>query len=48
MKEILREYGAAAIAALGTVLFFGIVGYMLFSGEGIMAELIAVYGSGGC
>lgn len=48
MKEIMREYGAAAIAALGAVLFLGIIGHMMFSGQGIMSQMIAVWGNGGC
>ena len=48
MKEIMREYGAAVLAALGAVLFLGIVGTMLFSGQGIMSGMIAAWGNGGC
>lgn len=48
MKEVIREYGTAALAALGAVLFLGIVGYMLFSGQGIMSQMIAAWGNGGC
>ncbi len=48
MKEIMREYGTAVVAALGAVLFLGIVGAMLFSGQGIMSHMIAVWGNGGC
>ena len=48
MKEIMREYGAAAIAALGAVLFLGIVGVMLFSGEGMMSVMMTTLGIGGC
>lgn len=48
MKEIMREYGACALAALGAVLLLGIVGFMLFSGQGIMSRMIAAWGNGGC
>lgn len=48
MKEIMREYGAAAIAALGAVLFLEMVGFMLFSGQGLLSQMIAAWGNGGC
>lgn len=48
MREIMKEYGTAVVAALGAVLLLGIVGFMLFSGQGIMSRMIAAWGNGGC
>jgi hypothetical protein len=48
MAEIIREYGAAALAAVGGVLFLGTVGQLLLSGQGILLQLVSIWGNGGC
>lgn len=48
MSEIISEYGGMAIATIATVCFLALVGVLLFSPGGMMAELIFLWGNGGC
>lgn len=48
MKEVISEYGSTALGALGAILFLGSIGAMLFSGQGILTQMIAAWGNGGC
>lgn len=48
MQQVIREYASAAVALLGAALFFGILGGMLLSWNGLLAKLVMVWGNGGC
>jgi hypothetical protein len=48
MAEVIREYGAAILATIGGILLFGTIGKLLLSQEGILVQMIAMWGNGGC
>jgi hypothetical protein len=48
MAEVIREYGGAVLAAVGGLLLFGIIGALLLSPEGSLAQMIGLWGNGGC
>jgi hypothetical protein len=48
MAEIIREYGGAVLAATGGVLLFGTIGQLLVSQQGILMQMIQIWGNGGC
>lgn len=48
MKEVIREYGSAVVAAVGAFLLFSILGQMVFSPDGLLAQMVQVWGNGGC
>jgi hypothetical protein len=48
MAEVIREYGAAVLAAVGGLLLFGIIGKLFLAQDGILAQMIQVWGNGGC
>lgn len=48
MQQVIREYGSAVLAAAGACLFFGVLGGMLLSDDGLLAQMILLWGNGGC
>ncbi|MCI7106960.1 MAG: hypothetical protein PUA77_04815 [Lachnospiraceae bacterium] len=48
MTEVVKEYGSAVLAVLGGILLLGTVGQMLFSEHGLLVQMIAAWGNGGC
>jgi hypothetical protein len=48
MAEVIREYGGAVLAAVGGTLLFGTIGKLLLSNEGILMQMIGLWGNGGC
>ena len=48
MAEIIREYGAAALAAVGGMLFLQTIGQIFLSGDGIFMKMVMLWGNGGC
>lgn len=48
MRQVIKEYGSAVLAAVGACLFFGALGSMLLSGDGLLARMILLWGNGGC
>lgn len=48
MVEVIREYGGAALAAIGGTLLFGTLGQLLLSGGGILMQMVQIWGNGGC
>ncbi|MCM1106471.1 MAG: hypothetical protein NC355_05965 [Blautia sp.] len=48
MKEVIREYGSAVIAAVGAFLLFAIVGQMVFCPDGMLGQMVQLWGNGGC
>lgn len=48
MSEIISEYGGMAIATIATICFLALIVALLFSPNGMMAELIFLWGNGGC
>jgi hypothetical protein len=48
MAEVIREYGTAIVTAAGGILLFGIIGELLLSHDGILAQMIWIWGNGGC
>jgi len=48
MVEVIREYGSAVLAAVGGVLLLGTLGQLLVSREGILMQMIQIWGNGGC
>lgn len=47
MSEIIKEYGSMIIAASSTIMFFGLVGTIFFSNNGLLCLLITAWGNGG-
>ena len=47
MSEIIREYGGFLLAAAGTFAILAILGETIFSPDGMLAELIRHWESGG-
>lgn len=48
MKTVIREYGGAVLAAVGGILLFGTLGQLLLSKQGILVQMIQLWGNGGC
>ncbi len=48
MKEVIREYGSAVIAAAGAFLLFAVVGRILFFPDSLLAQMVRLWGNGGC
>lgn len=48
MSEILQEYGGMIIAAAGTFALLAVLGNCLFADDGLLGQLIVVWGNGGC
>jgi len=42
MKEIIYEYGAGLIAAVAAIIFFAIIGKMIWHEEGIISSFIVL------
>jgi hypothetical protein len=47
MAEIIREYGSAILAAVSTILVFGMIGELLFSDSGVVAQMVLIWCNGG-
>jgi hypothetical protein len=48
MAEVIREYGSAILAAVGGILLFGLIGQLFLSPDGLLAQMIQIWGNGGC
>ena len=50
MAAVVKEYGSAVLAAVGGVVFFGTLGQFLLSRQGLIMQMIEVWGNGnrGC
>jgi hypothetical protein len=48
MTDVIREYGGVILAVAGGILLFSIIGQIFLSHEGILAQMIQVWGNGGC
>lgn len=48
MNAVVKEYGGAVLAAVGAVVFLGTLGQFLLSQQGMIMQIIAVWGNGGC
>ena len=48
MAAVVKEYGSAVLAAVGGVVFFGTLGQFLLSRQGLIMQIIEVWGNGGC
>ncbi len=48
MKEIFGEYGSMALAAAASFALFLIFRSSLISPDGLLAQMIAYWGNGGC
>ncbi len=49
MAAVVKEYGSAVLAAVGgVVFFFGTLGQFLLSRQGLIMQMIEVWGNGGC
>jgi hypothetical protein len=47
MSEVIKEYGSAILAAVGGILLFGIIGELLLSDSGVVAQMVSIWGNGG-
>ena len=45
---VVKEYGSAVLAAVGGVVFLGTLGQFLLSRQGLIMQMIEVWGNGGC
>lgn len=48
MQQVIREYGTAVLGAVGATLLLAAIGKLLLSSEGILAQMILLWGNGGC
>ena len=48
MSEIIKEYGGMIIASIATITFFALVSGIIFSKNGLLCMMIAVWQNGGC
>ena len=48
MSEIIKEYGGMIIASITTIIFFALVSGIVFSKNGLLRMMIAVWQNGGC
>lgn len=48
MSEIIKEYGGMIIASTSTIVFFALVGGLIFSKNGLLCMMIAAWKNGGC
>ena len=48
MAAVVKEYGSAVLAAVGGVVFFWHAGTVLLSRQGLIMQMIEVWGNGGC
>ena len=48
MAAVVKEYGGAILAAVGGVVFLGTLGQFLLSRQGLIMQMIEVWGNGGC
>lgn len=48
MSEIIKEYGGMIIASIVTITFFALVSGIIFSKNGLLCMMIAVWQNGGC
>lgn len=48
MAALVKEYGGAILAAVGGVVFLGTLGQFLLSRQGLIMQMIEVWGNGGC
>ena len=48
MAAVVKEYGSAVLAAVGGVVFLGTLGQFLLSRQGLIRQMIEVWGNGGC
>ena len=48
MAAVVKEYGSAVLAAVGGVVFLGTLGQFLLSRQGLIMQMIEVWGNGGC
>lgn len=48
MSEVIQEYGAMILASVSTFTFITMIGLLLFSNGGLLAEIIFLWGNGGC
>lgn len=48
MQQVIREYGTAVLGAVGATLLLAVIGKLLLSSEGILAQMILLWGNGGC
>ena len=48
MAVVVKEYGSAVLAAVGGVVFLGTLGQFLLSRQGLIMQMIEVWGNGGC
>ena len=48
MAAVVKEYGSVVLAAVGGVGFLGTLGQFLLSRQGLIMQMIEVWGNGGC
>jgi hypothetical protein len=48
MAEVIREYGTAILAAVGGLLLFGMIADLFLSGDGVVVQMVQIWGNGGC
>lgn len=48
MAAVVKEYGGAVLAAVGGFVFLGTLGQFLLSRQGLIMQMIEVWGNGGC
>ena len=48
MAALVKEYGGAVLAAVGGGVFLGTLGQFLLSRQGLIMQMIEVWGNGGC
>lgn len=48
MHEVMSEYGGMILSTVGTIVLLGVLGYECFAADGLLAQLVSIWGNGGC
>lgn len=48
MKEVVKEYAGSVLAACAGVMLFSTLGQLLLSKQGLVMQMILMWGKGGC
>lgn len=48
MREIMKEYGGMILSVVGTFVLLGVLGAEFLAEDGLVAQLVSIWGNGGC
>jgi hypothetical protein len=47
MTEVFKEYGSTILAAAGGILLFAMIGDLLLADNGVVVQMVSIWGNGG-